>query len=412
MRRKQRKKDDIMYTKAHRPVFCRSVNIVPKKNQGASGYMNTTSYITYAQVEEYALKHYERYGTKTSFKTIVEYLFEHGHYQTGSPVLPSHIFWSYISDPAFFALLNELPVKNVFAAPSATQTGTTIMAEAIMPKDLEVYALKYIRYIVEKMHTHNFFEVNYVMSGKCKMIFENETRELSTGQLCIIAPHSRHDVTVDDGSIVLSLMLRQNTFETTFFKLLAQEDLLAAFFRSILYSRKESANYMLFSTDNSEDIRSAIKNIFMECHISDSYSNTCVISRIHLLFSLLLRRYYESIEFYDHQQSAGTRGSFAQVLQYIQSRYQTVTLEQLAEVFHYNPSYLSRLIKKNTGQTLLDILTNLKMSRASDLLLHTTLKIEEIAALSGYQSVDHFSRLFKKRNGMSPQKYRQTHVPK
>ena len=69
MRRKQRKKDDIMYTKAHRPVFCRSVNIVPKKNQGASGYMNTTSYITYAQVEEYALKHYERYGTKTSFKT-------------------------------------------------------------------------------------------------------------------------------------------------------------------------------------------------------------------------------------------------------------------------------------------------------------------------------------------------------
>ena len=131
-----------------------------------------------------------------------------------------------------------------------------------------------------------------------------------------------------------------------------------------------------------------------------------------LLFSLLLRRYYESIEFYDHQQSAGTRGSFAQVLQYIQSRYQTVTLEQLAEVFHYNPSYLSRLIKKNTGQTLLDILTNLKMSRASDLLLHTTLKIEEIAALSGYQSVDHFSRLFKKRNGMSPQKYRQPHVPK
>lgn len=376
--------------------------------------MNTANYVTYAQVEEYALKHYERYGTKTSFKTIVKYLFGHQHYKEGTPALPTQIFWSYISDPAFFALLNELPVKNVFAGLeesdsklSSGQPDTAIMAENIMPKELEVYALKYIRYIVEKMHTHNFFEVNYVMSGKCKMIFENETRELTTGQLCIIAPHSRHDVTVDDDSIVVSLMLRKNTFETTFFKLLAQEDLLAAFFRNILYSKKETANYMLFSTDNSEEIKSALKNIFMECHISDSYSNTCVISRIHLFFSLLLRRYSDTIQFYDHQQNIGSHANFTQVLQYIQNHYQTVTLDELSSAFHYNSSYLSRLIKKNTGQTLLDILTNLKMSRASDLLLHTTLKIEEISALSGYQSVDHFSRLFKKVHGVSPQKYRQ-----
>lgn len=315
--------------------------------------VNTANYVTYAQVEEYALKHYERYGTKTSFKTIVKYLFGHQHYKEGTPALPTQIFWSYISDPAFFALLNELPVKNVFAGLeesdsklSSDQPDTAIMAENIMPKELEVYALKYIRYIVEKMHTHNFFEVNYVMSGKCKMIFENETRELTTGQLCIIAPHSRHDVTVDDDSIVVSLMLRKNTFETTFFKLLAQEDLLAAFFRNILYSKKETANYMLFSTDNSEEIKSALKNIFMECHISDSYSNTCVISRIHLFFSLLLRRYSDTIQFYDHQQNIGSHANFTQVLQYIQNHYQTVTLDELSSAFHYNSSYLSRLIKK------------------------------------------------------------------
>ena len=371
--------------------------------------MYPTNYVTYAQVETYAREHYERYGTKTGFVAIVKYLFEHHHSKSGTPALPSQILWSYLSDPAFFALLGEIPVKNVFAA-SAAQPENTIMAESIMPENLEVYALKYIWYIVEKMHTHNFFEVNYVMSGKCTMIFENETRELSTGQLCIIAPHSRHDVTVDDDSVVVSLMLRKNTFETTFFKLLAQEDLLATFFRNILYSKKESANYMLFSTDNSEEIKSALKNIFMECHVTDSYSNTCVISRIHLFFSLLLRRYSGTIQFYDHQQNEGSHGNFTQLLQYIQNNYQTVTLEQLASVFHYNPSYLSRLIKKNTGQTLLDILTNLKMSKASDLLLHTNLKIEEIAVLSGYQSVDHFSRLFKKTCGSSPQKYRQTHL--
>jgi len=39
--------------------------------------MYPANYVTYAQVEDYARKHYERYGTKTSFKTIVKYLFEH-----------------------------------------------------------------------------------------------------------------------------------------------------------------------------------------------------------------------------------------------------------------------------------------------------------------------------------------------
>lgn len=103
---------------------------------------------------------------------------------------------------------------------------------------------------------------------------------------------------------------------------------------------------MLFSTDNSEEIKSALKNIFMECHISDSYSNTCVISRIHLFFSLLLRRYSDTIQFYDHQQNIGSHANFTQVLQYIQNHYQTVTLDELSSAFHYNSSYLSRLIKK------------------------------------------------------------------
>lgn len=66
----------------------------------------------------------------------------------------------------------------------------------------EIYSL----HCGKDAHTY-FFEVNYVMRGTCKMVFENETQELTTGQLCIIAPYSRHDVTISDDSIVISLML-------------------------------------------------------------------------------------------------------------------------------------------------------------------------------------------------------------
>lgn len=371
--------------------------------------MSTNTYITYAQMEEQAVRHYRRYHTRTQFKAIARYLFERCEYQEGFPVLPRDTAWSTLDDDAFFELLKLLPVRNIFSSSDELHgMEPFIDAEAIMPAALEVYAIRYIRDIIEKMHTHNFFEINYVFRGKCSMIFENETRELLAGELCIIAPHSRHDVTVTDESIVISLMLRKNTFETTFFKLLAQEDLLSSFFRGILYSKKESANYMLFVTDNSPEIKNAVKDIFMESYITDDYSNTCIISRMHLFFSLLLRRYSASIQFYENQKM-GEHASFTRLLQYIQSHYQTLTLESLAETFHYNPSYLSRLIKKNTGQTLVEILTNLRISRASDLLLHTDVTVEDIAKSVGYDSADHFSRQFKKKTGTAPRDYRRTH---
>ena len=372
------------------------------------------TYVTYAQIEEQAAKHTLRYGSKASFRTIVGNLFLQGACQEGAAELPQGITWSSMSDTAFHDVLKRLPISNTSSRfttppPASKDPEPSISAEAIMPENLEVYAIKYIRNIAEKMHLHNFFEVDYVMSGKCKMIFENEIRELQAGDVCVIAPHSRHDVTIDDESVVISLMLRQSTFETTFFKLLAQEDLLSSFFRNILYSKKETANYMLFLTDNSEDLRNSVKDIFMESYISDPYSNTCIISRIHLFFSLLLRRYGKTIQFYDNQRNLNTHVNFILILEYIQNNYQTVTLASLAELYHYNPSYLSRMIKKNTGRILIDILIELKISKASALLSQTSLKIEEIANEIGYDNTDHFSKIFKKTYGVSPMSYRKAH---
>lgn len=116
--------------------------------------MNKATYITYAQMEEYANRQYEQLGTKLSFKTIARYLFDHGYDKEGNPALPREITWSSINDSDFYTLLDRLPVKNIFFSASA-ETENIIEAESIMPQELEVYALKYIQYIVEKMHMHN-----------------------------------------------------------------------------------------------------------------------------------------------------------------------------------------------------------------------------------------------------------------
>lgn len=371
--------------------------------------MEKIYFVTYRQVEHAAEEHFMKYNTKSDFKTIVSYLFHQKKILYDIPHIPCKITWSQMDDTSFFQVLTELPIMPLFLQPHFAvpeKPGKAIFAESIMPENLEVFAIVYVRNIAERMHTHNFFEINYVFSGTCYMVFENEKRCLSAGDICIIAPGSRHDITFDDDTIAVSLMIRQNTFERTFFQLLAQEDLMASFFRGILYSNTENANYMFFSTGTDHpDVKNTIKDIFMECYDTDIYSNACATSRMHLLFALLLRRFSHTIQIYDTEKSIAGRSDFTQILLYIQKNFTSVSLNSLAETFHYNPSYLSSIVKKNTGRNLSDIIINLRMSKASDLLKNTDLKVTEVATLVGYDSTDHFSRLFKRTYGMSPGQY-------
>ena len=144
----------------------------------------------------------------------------------------------------------------------------------------------------------------------------------------------------------------------------------------------------------------------MDCYILDSYSNTCVISRIHIFFSILLRRFSHTIEIYNKSNNGTDQTNFLLILQYIQNHYQTVSLDTLCNVFHYNKSYLSRLIHKNTGRSFIDIVTDLKLSQAIDLLDNTSLSLAEISERIGYNNVDHFSKHFKKKYSYPPSVYR------
>lgn len=373
--------------------------------------LNPAAYVTYRQVESQAVQYYKRYGNKTGFREIVDILSRKNLYHENRIAYPKVPLWSSLDDAAFKALLYELPVRILDPELLLKKVPNEIAAEQIMPSSLEVFAILYVRDIVEKLHVHNFFEIDYVLSGKCQMIFENERRELKEGEITIIAPDSMHDLTVSDDSTVVSFMLRQDMFENTFFALLSQENPLSSFFRTTLYSGHRSANYILFETDNSRTLNDAVKDIFMESYLSDSFSGPCIISRVLLFFSLLLRGYSGSIQLFDSANGPDAHADFISVLQYLQRHYQTTDLPALATRFHYNPSYLSRMIRSKTGQTLSELKESLRISRAETLLRQTRLKVEDIAAAVGYENTDHFSRTFKRKYGISPREYRRKNGP-
>lgn len=93
---------------------------------------------------------------------------------------------------------------------------------------------------------------------------------------------------------------------------------------------------------------------------------------------------------------------------YIVAHYaENLTLNQLAAIVHLNPIYLSRFYKEQTGKTITEYITQIRMAAAVDLLNGTERYVYDIARSVGYQDFKSFVRAFRRLIGCSPTEYRQ-----
>ena len=98
----------------------------------------------------------------------------------------------------------------------------------------------------------------------------------------------------------------------------------------------------------------------------------------------------------------------ARVIYYLHGHYgEDITLGDLARRFHYNESYLSQIIKGQTGQSFTELLNEIRVFHAAARLLSGGESVARIGYESGFQSNETFLRAFKKHYGCSPSAYRE-----
>jgi len=83
-----------------------------------------------------------------------------------------------------------------------------------------------------------------------------------------------------------------------------------------------------------------------------------------------------------------------------------ITRDCLVGQISFNPDYMTRVFKRETGETISEYIYREKMKFAENLLLHTDLSIADVAGKIGYSNFSHFSKMFRRYSGMNPNEYR------
>ena len=146
--------------------------------------------------------------------------------------------------------------------------------------------------------------------------------------------------------------------------------------------------------------------------LSDAY-----IQRVELLtgYSQIMNLQYNMLLEFTEQVEQLRRGRHASrlcldVANYVRHHLsEPISVNKMAEEFYLSRPYLSAKFKRETGQTLTDFILNEKTEEAKRLLRYSDKAQSAISSYLGFCSQSHFSKVFKKYAGMTPNEYRELH---
>lgn len=280
------------------------------------------------------------------------------------------------------------------------------------PKEKSLFVVRGQRYQLPHMCRMNCIDMLYVYSGSCRFIVKHTEYCLHQGELCIFPPFPRMSYVINhDEDVVFDVAFWPETFRSILMNQSHKGNKLTSYFHHIFDNANidiESNSFITIRTDEKDELHELFVKMWMEERCNDSHSDLMQLSLFNQICVQILRKYSDSILLPANISQQSTAEA---VVSFVEHNCASTTLAETAAHFNYTPSYLCRLVKKETGLTFTDILHNARMKRAMKLLYSQNWSIDGIAIHVGYSSLSTFYRQFKKRMGISPAECRKALRP-
>ena len=279
---------------------------------------------------------------------------------------------------------------------------------SLIPDGFNVMVLKHLRYLPGCFHSHDFFEINCMVSGACTYHTLDKTVQIRSGDVVIFPPHRIHSIDVSsDSCILINILIRSGTFDRCFFGLFDQFDVLTDFWNQALYGTRD-CSYLLCHCGEDDSITGCILRMYRESLGEKKYRSQMLDALLHVFLITLLQGYEQDMIMANPEKKPDD-SKILRILHYMGQEYQTLTLSKLSENFHYSERQMSRVLKEYTGCGFGELIRDFRLKKAVSLLETSSLSIQSIAEAAGYTDVSHFYRVFRKKYHCTPIEYRNFH---
>lgn len=242
-------------------------------------------------------------------------------------------------------------------------------------------------------HCHDYIELAFIMSGKGRYKINDIIYEVEEGDIIVLNPGTYHQALVWDGAQPM----------VEFF--IGFSDVRFEGMQPNMLELKQLPVYKAGA-----ELKQRLMRI---CTMMSSENEDCRVGRYFMMQSYLMQFLIYLLRDQSETQIQGRHYSFEsvnkniiveQIIMYFEEHYaEKISLDIISENMYVSPFYISKIFKAVTGDTPIHYLINIRLDRAKELIeRNPQYSIREIAELVGYDDVFHFSKLFKKRFGVSP----------
>lgn len=286
----------------------------------------------------------------------------------------------------------------------------TFVDDVFIPPGQDITFSVHTRFKPVASHRHSFIELIYIYSGECHQTINNQRVSMKKGELCILDTntfHSIEDTGKDD--IIINCLMRKSYFDWAFLSRLSGNDIFSSFLTHAIYENKHSNEYILIRSGDNDKISRIMNAVLCEYFDKQPCSDEIINSYMVILFAEMLRMYKGDVN--ERNYSALKNTQITDIISYIENNYKTVTLESTARHFNFNSNYLGKVLKKITGNSFMDLVHQIRLSQACILLRNSDVSVQAVANEIGYENINFFYRLFKRKYSCSPAEYRKNHPP-
>lgn len=259
------------------------------------------------------------------------------------------------------------------------------------------------RFVHFPEHTHNYVEMIYMCSGSTHHVINGEDVILKQGELLILNQNAVQEIyPAGELDVAVNFIILPEFFDYGLKMIEAEENQLRDFIVDCLCGNNNSAGYLHFKVADVLPVQNLLENLIWTIVNKQPNKRSINQATMGLLF-LHLMNHMDKME---TDAASEQQKLIIQVLSYVEEHYRSGELTELAEELHFDIYWLSKEIKKRTGKTYTELVQSKRLSQAAYLLRTTAMNVMDISMAVGYDNISYFHRIFQKKYGLTPRKYR------